>query len=347
MTAEQEPRSTGDLKDWRVFTGQDPVTGEDPIERLRKLDIPSWRDFKRKSEQPFVVDDFTVQMVNAAIYLRRPLLVTGKPGTGKSSLARAIARQLKIEPMLKWPITTRSNLQDALYRYDALGRLRDVQAHPDQPSPDSVQAVARYIRLGPLGTALASPDRPRVLLIDEIDKGDIDLPNDLLHVFEEGEFVIPELTRLLQDDGNSEKSKKASQAERSVKVQTDDNTVITIAEGHVQCQFFPIVVMTSNGERDFPPAFLRRCIQLEIKQPDKSELQEIVRRHLGDELYQKAEALIVNYVDVFEKKREAARGDLATDQLLNLVYLMTRDVKLDESARHLLEEKLLARLSTE
>lgn len=325
------------MTDWQIFTGQDHPESEDPRARLRDLEAPPWREFRRKSEQPFLADEQTVQMVNAAIYLRRPLLVMGRPGTGKSSLARAVARQLRLEPLLKWPITTKSTLQDGLYRYDALARLRDVQLHPEAHVDDNPGAVARYIRLGPLGTALAAASHPRVLLIDEIDKSDIDLPNDLLHVLEEGEFTIPELARFSEE----------TVGDGAVRVQTDDNQMALVPKGQVQCHHFPIIILTSNGERDFPPAFLRRCIQLEMRQPDEQELREIVRRHLGDERYAQAEQLIGDYVKAFHARREKARGDLATDQLLNLLFLLTRDIKLDERARRALEDKLLARLTAE
>ena len=148
-----------------------------------------------------------VDVVNAALYLRRPLLVTGPPGSGKSTLAHHVAHELRLGRVLNWPITSRSTLRDGLYTYDALGRLQDANLRAERD--DSAHAVAgsnhdplpphdigRYLQLGPLGTALLPGDIPRVLLIDEIDKSDPDLPNDLLNVFEEGEFVIPEIARL-------------------------------------------------------------------------------------------------------------------------------------------------------
>ena len=132
----------------------------------------------------------TVQLVNAALYLRRPLLVTGPPGTGKSSLVYAVARELRLGPVLRWNITSRSTLHDALDQYDPLSRL---YAARNSTTPET--GIEDHLRLGPLGTALLPYARPRALLIDEIDKSDLDLPNDLLNVLEEGQYEIPELVR--------------------------------------------------------------------------------------------------------------------------------------------------------
>lgn len=238
--------------------------------------------------------------VDAAIHLRRPLLVTGNPGTGKSSLARAIAYRLELGKLLEWRINSRSTLQEGLYAYDAIRRVED----SGTPGRD----VGRYLRLGPLGTAMLPADRPRVLLIDEIDKSDVDLPNDLLHVFEEGEFYIPELRRderreipLRPDDGDGE-------------------TPVMIRNGHVQCKEFPIVVLTSNGEREFPPAFRRRCVCVTLAPPSPAELDEIVRSHFKADAaaFTELSALI----EAFVARRKS--GVVATDQLLNALHIRLR-----------------------
>ncbi|MFJ5222004.1 AAA family ATPase [Streptomyces sp. NPDC088400] len=250
-----------------------------------------------------------LEMVNAALYLRRPLLVTGSPGAGKSTLAHSVAHELGLGRVLRWPVVSRSTLQDGLYHYDAIARLQDVQiaahsAAAGSEAQDPSAGIGSYIRLGPLGTALLPSDQPRVLLIDEMDKSDIDLPNDLLNVLEEGEFSIPELERIADrlPDGEAE-------------VLTHDGRKVTVKGGRVQCKAFPFVVLTSNGERDFPAPLMRRCIHLELGRPDRQRLATFVRAHLGDEAARAGDDLIVHFL-------ERSRSELiSTDQLLNAIYL--------------------------
>jgi MoxR-like ATPase len=281
---------------WRRFDGQvrdEPVRPADPATGTRA-------GVNDRARVYFPSTD-VVDMVNAALYLRRPLLVTGKPGTGKSALAYNIAYELGLGPVLNWAVTSRSSLQDALYRYDAIGRLQEASLARGAESQD----IGRYIRLGPVGTALTPSRRPRVLLIDELDKSDVDLPNDLLNAFEEGRFDIPELMRL--PDEQSDVSVLTADADRRV----------AVSRGQILCAEFPVVVITSNGEREFPPPFLRRCLRLNMHPPGVEKLAAIVAGHLGESALAESGQLI----EQFMESRDY--GDLATDQLLNAIYLLT------------------------
>jgi len=241
-----------------------------------------------------------IAMVNAALYLRRPLLVTGRPGIGKSSLAHLIARELGLGPVLHWPITSRSTLKDGLYLYDAIGRVQDSGSGNDAPD------IGDYVHLGALGTALLPYNRPRVLLIDELDKSDIDLPNDLLNVFEDGEYAIPELVRLAK-----------RQSEVTV-LTADHKGSAIVRDGVVRCREFPVVIISSNGERDFPPAFLRRCLQLHLEPPTFEQLGAMVAAQFGESDKVDIARLITEFLE-----RSDELGGLASDQLLNAVHLAT------------------------
>ncbi|MEU7640801.1 MoxR family ATPase [Streptomyces sp. NPDC039016] len=305
-------RSATDDGGWRLFRG-DGERREVPFPTA-----PPWRRFDQQeptsgsttsSSRRYLIGPDEADVVNAALHLRRPLLVTGHPGTGKSSLAHAVAHELALDHVLQWPVNSRSTLQDALYQYDAVGRLREaaLRHDTDGTEPD----IGQYIRLGPLGNSFVPRERPRVLLIDELDKGDVDLPNDLLTIFEEGEFDIPELTRL-------------PEGQRAVHVQSDDpDDPIPVTRGRVRCREFPVVIITSNGERDFPPAFLRRCVRLDLPEPNEQRLRDIVAAHLGPSALEDIDDLLREFLD------RRATGELATDQLLNAVFLRKGGVDLD------------------
>ena len=309
---------------WRTYVGEpliEPEYGDDPMtgRRLGSAQRP----------EAYRADDYVVEMVNAALYLRRPLLVTGKPGVGKSTLAYSIAYELKLGPVLSWPITSRSTLAEGLYQYDALGRLQEANLQQIASQPGTPQAaldIGRFIRLGPLGTALLPHVLPRVLLIDELDKSDIDLPNDLLHVFEEGQYSINELARLPEDQSTA--NVFTADGERQVPVH----------RGHVTCRAFPIVVITSNAEREFPAAFQRRCMRLNIRPPGRSRIAAIVAAQLGEDAVEDAAPIIARFL----KGRED--GDIATDQLLNAIYFAISGMQIPEMSLQRLETALLSPL---
>ncbi|WP_320778887.1 MoxR family ATPase [Streptomyces sp. CRN 30] len=304
------------MTEWFIYRG---VGRPDPDRIDRLPPPPPWRSFdtppvaydvpdldastRRRlggSTVPLPVQDpDTLELVNAALYLRRPLLVTGEPGVGKSTLAHSVAHELALGRVLEWPVVSRSELREALYTYDAIGRLQDAQL----PGEQSARDIGRYIKLGPLGTALIAADRPRVLLIDELDKSDIDLPNDLLNVLEEGRFAIPELERI---------------ADRApvVDVLTDDGRRVAVTGGQVRCRAFPFVVLTSNREREFPAPLLRRCITLDLKAPRDERLAALVQAHFGQEAYEDNRDLVDRFAHA-----EADGAMRPTDQLLNAIFL--------------------------
>jgi MoxR-like ATPase len=302
---------------WRQFQELAPEV----LANLRSI-VPYLPKAQNERGRKFRALPEQVQMVNAALYLRRPLLVTGRPGTGKSSLAYSVARELGLGRVLVWSITTRTTLQDGLYSYDAIGRLQ--QANLNARSNLAEPTVEDFIKLGPLGTAFVPSDRPRVLLIDEIDKSDIDLPNNLLNIFEEGEFTIEELARIKIESGKAFPVRPHDPQE--------GEGGVPIYGGKVRCNHFPVVVMTSNGEKEFPPAFLRRCLRVEMPVPDENLLAEIVKAHFKTSEYKGLERKIGQLIKSFAGRVNEAQGSYATDQLLNAIYLVIKGVNVDEKA---------------
>lgn len=284
------PNNTITLEPWYIFTGQGKSNVTLP-------EAPSWR--KKQAKTSYIpLSTLEIKMINAALYLRRPLLITGQPGSGKSSLAKAVADELGMGAVLNWRITTNSTLQEGLYSYDALSRLQDIKFKEEDTTLQT--NIEKYLKLEALGLAFASKTQ-RVVLIDEIDKSDIDLPNNLLHILEEQEFEIAELKR----------------TQKAFTPFGDTENYETYSTGVIQANDnFPLIIMTSNGERDFPPAFMRRVLHLHIDPPTKEQLIEIVQSHFqGEEI-----AALADVVDKFITKRDKAY--ISTDQLLNAIYLI-------------------------
>src|SRR3954469_13025383 len=232
-------------------------------------------------------EDLTLA-VNAAITLQRPLLVKGEPGTGKTMLAVEVARSLGA-PLITWHIKSTTKAVQGLYEYDAVSRLRDSQLGDER-----VKDVKNYIKRGKLWEAFEAPQRP-VLLIDEIDKADIEFPNDLLQELDRMEFYVYE-------------------------------TGETIA-----ARVRPVVVITSNNEKELPDAFLRRCFFHYIRFPDSETMQEIVDVHYpGIKNKLVAEALRIFY-DM--RKVPGLKKKPSTSELLDwLKLLMVEDIDADSLA---------------
>jgi MoxR-like ATPase len=332
------------MSTWEIYTGKGPQPGRAAIQWP---ETPPWRVFdgldKRRGLN-YRPTDVEKDAVNAALHLRRPLLVTGAPGRGKSSLAYAVAEELGLGTVLRWSINSRSTLADGLYQYDAIARLRDANLEDKaKVPPGTSNDIGRYIRLGPLGTALLPSPTPRVLLVDEIDKSDVDLPNDLLHVFEEGRFEISELVRLAALPGTEPGGRPGASSNQTVRVlpydrgRDEDRVVIT--EGRISATTFPFVLLTSNNERDLPPAFFRRCLRVNIPDPDKARLEKIVEAHLG----MTEPGVRDNLIERYLKKQD--NGQLvATDQLLNALFLVARGNIPTDGERERLVETLLKEL---
>ena len=220
--------------------------------------------------------------VNAAIVLERPLLVKGEPGTGKTVLAHEIARAIGA-PLIEWHVKSTTKAQHGLYEYDAVNRLRDSQLGDPR-----VKDIASYIRRGKLWEAFAHPDRP-VLLIDEIDKADIEFPNDLLQELDRMAFFVYETGET------------------------------------VQAQRRPVVIITSNNEKELPDAFLRRCFFHYIRFPDPDTMRQIVEVHFPGV----KQRLVGEALNIFYQVRDVPglKKKPSTSELLDwLKLLMAEDI---------------------
>jgi len=243
----------------------------------------------------YVASDELKVAVNAAIALRRPLLVKGEPGTGKTVLAVELAKALGA-PLIEWHVKSTTKAQQGLYEYDAVMRLRDSQLGDPRASE-----IRNYIRRGKMWEAFLSPTRP-VLLIDEIDKADIEFPNDLLQELDRMEFYVYEL----------------------------DETVRAVER--------PIVIITSNNEKELPDAFLRRCFFHFIRFPDDAAMRQIIEVHFpGIKQRLISEALAVFY-DL--RQLPGLKKKPSTSELLDWLRLLVAD----DVAPEVLREKQAAKL---
>jgi MoxR-like ATPase len=228
----------------------------------------------------YVATDDLMMAVNAAVTLQRPLLVKGEPGTGKTQLAREIAVALK-RPLLDWAVKSTTKAQHGLYEYDAVSRLRDSQL-----GDEKVKDIRNYIVKGKLWEAFETDSQP-VLLIDEIDKADIEFPNDLLRELDQMEFYVHETRETI----------KARQR--------------------------PIIIITSNNEKELPDAFLRRCFFHYIRFPDKETMQKIVDVHFPD----LKKNLIKEAMEVFFGLRDlpGLKKKPSTSELLDWLKLLVAE----------------------
>ena len=236
------------------------------------------------TENYIATDDLKVA-VNAAVTLERPLLVKGEPGTGKTVLAEEMAKALGA-PLLSWHIKSTTKAHQGRYEYDAVARLRDGQLGEER-----ARDVKNYIKRGKLWEAFTAPERP-VLLIDEIDKADIEFPNDLLQELDRMEFYVYETGETI----------KAAQR--------------------------PIVVITSNNEKELPDAFLRRCFFHFIKFPDPDTMASIVDVHFPDI----KQRLVANAMKIFYELREVPglKKKPSTSELLDWIkLLLVEDIDLE------------------
>ena len=240
---------------------------------------------KFKGTDTYVATQDLMLAVNAAITLKRPLLIKGEPGTGKTMLAEEVAQALGM-PLLQWHVKSTTKAQQGLYEYDAVSRLRDSQLGDER-----VKDIHHYIVKGVLWQAFAS-EQPLVLLIDEIDKADIEFPNDLLRELDRMEFYVYETREL------------------------------------VQARHRPVVFITSNNEKELPDAFLRRCFFHYIRFPDADTMMSIVQVHFPGLKKELLAAALKNFYDV--RNLPGLKKKPSTSELLDwLKLLVAEDIPLE------------------
>lgn len=235
-----------------------------------------------KSTENYVVSDELRLAVQAAITLEKPLLIKGEPGTGKTMLALELAKSMNA-PLLQWHIKSTTKAQQGLYEYDAVSRLRDSQL-----GDDKVKDIGNYIIKGKMWQAFESEQRP-ILLIDEIDKADIEFPNDLLQELDKMEFFVYETQQL------------------------------------VKAKVRPIVIITSNNEKELPDAFLRRCFFHYIQFPDEQQMQDIVNVHFPNIKPKLLEQALTRFFEM--RQVSGIKKKPSTSELLDwLKLLLAQDI---------------------
>ena len=232
------------------------------------------------STKSYIATTELIESVNASIKLEKPLLIKGEPGTGKTKLAEEIASKLDTN-LIKWNIKSTTKANQGLYEYDAVSRLRDSQL-----GDPKVKKIENYIRKGVLWNAFEAKEKP-VLLIDEIDKADIEFPNDLLHELDAMEFFVYETSQ------------------------------------NISAKQRPIVIITSNNEKDLPDAFLRRCFFHYIDFPGVETLQEIVKVHYPDIKKNILNSSLKSFLNV--RETPGIKKKPSTSELLDWIKLILAD----------------------
>ena len=235
---------------------------------------------KFKSTSNYIATDELILAVNSSITIERPLLIKGEPGTGKTQLAEELAKHLDTE-IISWHVKSSSKAQHGLYEYDTVSRLRDSQF-----GEEKVKDISNYIKKGPLWCAFEAKKKV-VLLIDEIDKADLEFPNDLLLELDKMEFYVYELQKKIQSQNR------------------------------------PIVIITSNNEKELPDAFLRRCFFHYIKFPDENTLKKIIEVHFPKIKSKMVNSALQKFFDV--RNTPGLKKKPSTSELIDWLQLLLSD----------------------